>query len=143
MIHLKEMSIPPIVYVVLLNQPYRNYAVDLLSPQHYPKDGGEPYDDLSWNLPNNFHLEGTPIADKAILTAPLALLTAPPKATGVVHGTGPVFLLHDDGQESLLAARFALAKYKLEIAEKKFTVNTDEGSDDFEAGSWILPRKTG
>jgi len=142
-IHLKEMSIPPIVYVVLLNQPYRNYAVDLLSPQHYPKDGGEPYDDLSWNLPNNFHLEVTPIADKAILTAPLALLTAPPKATGVVHGTGPVFLLHDDGQESLLAARFALAKYKLEIAEKKFTVNTDEGSDDFEAGSWILPAQDG
>jgi len=31
--------------VVRLDQPYRNYAVDLLAPQHYPKNGGEPYDD--------------------------------------------------------------------------------------------------
>jgi len=28
---------PAGTYVVRLDQPYRNYAVDLLSPQHYPK----------------------------------------------------------------------------------------------------------
>jgi hypothetical protein len=38
-------------YVVKLDQPYRNYAVDLLTPQHFPKDGGQPYDDISWELP--------------------------------------------------------------------------------------------
>jgi len=31
-----------------LDQPYRDYAVDLLRPEH-PKDGGEAYDDISWS----------------------------------------------------------------------------------------------
>jgi len=141
--HSDGSDLPPGVYVVLLNQPYRNYAVDLLSPQHYPKNGGEPYDDVSWNLPNNFHLEARPFTEKSIFSTRLKLLTEPPKPVGVVHGAGPAFLLHDDGQESLLAARYALAKYKIEIAEKKFTAASDDGPDDFEAGSWILPAQDG
>jgi len=142
-IPLNEFSIPALTYVVLLNQPYRNYAVDLLTPQRYPKDGGEPYDDLSWNLPNNFHLQVAPVTDRSIFSAPLTLLMEPPKPAGVVHGTGPAFLLRDDGQASLLSARYALAKYKIEIAEKKFTIGPDDGPDDFEAGSWILPEQDG
>ncbi|NTU51660.1 MAG: hypothetical protein HGA94_04375, partial [Candidatus Aminicenantes bacterium] len=39
-------------YVVRLDQPYRNYAVDLLTPQVFPPDAVyEPYDDVSWSLP--------------------------------------------------------------------------------------------
>src|SRR5882757_31713 len=45
-IHLKDGEFSAGTYVVRLDQPYRNYAVDLLAPQHYPKNGGEPYDDL-------------------------------------------------------------------------------------------------
>jgi hypothetical protein len=136
-------NLPPGIYVVLLNQPYRNYAIDLLSPQRYPKDGGEPYDDVSWNFPNNFHLEAKPYMDKSILSAPLKLLTEPPQPSGVVHGNGPAFLLHDSGQESLLAARYALSKFKIEIAEKKFIVSSEDGPDDFAPGSWILPAQNG
>ena len=47
-----------------LDQPYRNYAVDLLTPQHYPKDGSEPYDDVSWELPAHYHLQAIPTADR-------------------------------------------------------------------------------
>jgi Zinc carboxypeptidase len=136
-------NLPPGVYVVLLNQPYRNYAIDLLSPQRYPKDGGEPYDDVSWNFPNNFHLEAKPYMDKSILSAPLKLLTEPPQPIGTVHGNGPAFLLHDTGQESLLAVRYALSKFKIEIAEKKFTLSSEDGPDDFAPGSWILPAQEG
>ena len=46
--------------MVRLDQPYRNYAVDLLTPQQFPKDGGEPYDDVSWELPAHYRLEGRP-----------------------------------------------------------------------------------
>src|ERR1700741_3002959 len=45
---LKEGDFPAGTYVVRLDQPYRDYAVDLLSAQHYPKEGGEAYDDVSW-----------------------------------------------------------------------------------------------
>src|SRR6478735_350302 len=44
----KEGSFGSGTYLVRLDQPYRNYAVDLLSPQDFPKNGGEPYDDVSW-----------------------------------------------------------------------------------------------
>ncbi|MGB7129786.1 MAG: M14 family zinc carboxypeptidase, partial [Candidatus Sulfotelmatobacter sp.] len=54
-LRLKDGSFPAGTYVVRLDQPYRNYAVDLLTPQHYPKDGEPPYDDVSWELPANYH----------------------------------------------------------------------------------------
>ena len=60
---------PAGTYVVRLDQPYRNYAVDLLTPQHYPKDGEPPYDDVSWELPANFHLQAIPTADASIREA--------------------------------------------------------------------------
>ena len=51
-INSKKARSPAGTYVVRLDQPYRNYAVDLLTPQHYPKDGSEPYDDVSWESPH-------------------------------------------------------------------------------------------
>ena len=38
-------------YVVLLNQPYRNLAVSLLTKQNFPKEAKfPPYDDIAWTL---------------------------------------------------------------------------------------------
>ena len=135
----KEGEFPPGTYVVRLDQPYRNYAVDLLSPQQYPKNGGEPYDDVSWNFASNYHLNAIPTADKTIRSAAVDIVTDVPKPAGTVSGSGPVFLLRDMGQESLLAARYALAKSRIEIAEKKFSV----GGVEFPAGSWIFPAQEG
>ena len=68
---IKEGSFPAGTYVVRLDQPYRNYAVDLLTPQHYPKDGEAPYDDVSWELPAHYHLQAIPTADASIRSAAL------------------------------------------------------------------------
>ena len=75
---LKDGAYPAGTYVVRLDQPYRNYAVDLLTPQNYPKDGGEPYDDVSWELPANYHLQAQPTADPAVRSLSLAPLDEPP-----------------------------------------------------------------
>ena len=107
-IQLKEGSFPAGTYVVRLDQPYRNYAVDLLTPQYFPRDGGEPYDDVSWELPAHYHLQAVPTADASIRDASLTRLTDPPHALGNVTGAGPIYLLKDTGQESLLAARYRL-----------------------------------
>ena len=55
----KEGSFGAGTYLVRLDQPYRNYAVDLLAPQDFPKNGGEPYDDVSWELPAHYHVDGS------------------------------------------------------------------------------------
>ncbi len=65
---------------------------------------------------------------------PIRLLCA-----GHVKGNGPVFLLKDTGQESLLAARVRLANFKIEIAEQNFKA----GGIDYPRGSWIIAEQEG
>ena len=138
-IQLKEGNFPAGTYVVRLDQPYRNYAVDLLTPQHYPKDGEAPYDDVSWELPAHYHLQAIPTADASIRNVALTRLTGPPRPTGRVSGAGPTYLLKDTGQESFLAARYHLADFEIQIAERDF----EEGNTKFPAGSWILASQAG
>ncbi len=138
-LQLADGKYPAGTYVVRLDQPYRNYAVDLLSPQLYPKDATEPYDDVSWELPAHYHLQVSPTADAAIRSADLTALKESPKPRGNVSSSGPVFLLKDSGQEELLEARFELAKFDIQIAEHAFAL----GGVEYPAGSWILPAQSG
>ena len=138
-IRLKEGTFPAGTYVVRLDQPYRNYAVDLLTPQHYPKDGEASYDDVSWELPANYHLQAIPTSDPSILQAGLTPLTDVPHPEGRVSGRGPLYLLRDTGQESFLAARYRLANFEIQIAEREF----ESGGTKFPAGSWMLAPQPG
>jgi hypothetical protein len=138
-IQVKEGKFPAGTYVVRLDQPYRNYAVDLLTPQHYPKNGEAPYDDVSWELPAHYHLQAIPTADASIRDVAVTPLTDPPHAVGTVLGAGPVYLLKDTGQESLLAARYRLANFEIKIAEHEF----EEAGTKYPAGSWIIGHQAG
>jgi len=132
-------------YVVRLDQPYRNYAVDLLTPQAYPTDAvTQPYDDVSWSLPVHFGLEAKRIDDAKVMDA--AAVTIEPLAPGFsaalagrVSGSGTVYLLRDTGQESFLALRARLASFRVEIAEKAFKSRDKE----YPAGSWIIGGQKG
>jgi hypothetical protein len=136
----KEGTYPAGTYVVRLDQPYRDYAMDLLTAQDFPKDyAAEAYDDVSWEFPAHYHLSVVPSADPQVRAASLTLLTQAPQAHGEIAGGGAVLLLRDTGQEGLLEARFALAKFKVQIAERAFSVN----GTDYPAGSWILAGQSG
>jgi zinc carboxypeptidase len=127
-------------FIVKLDQPYRNYAVDLLEPQRFPAESENiPYDDVSWAFPVGFGVVATRIDDERARKAPAEALSADVVPAGGVTGDGPVFLLRDTGQEALLAARSRLARFKVEIAEKAFK----SGGAEWGAGSWILPRQDG
>ena len=136
---LKDGEYPAGTYVVRLDQPYRNYAVDLLTPQHYPKDSNEPYDDVSWEFPANFRLSAVPTEDPAVRGAALERLTTPPHPEGKVSGEAAVFLVKDTGQESLLTLRYRLAAFPIQIAERAFRA----GGVEYPAGSWILKEEPG
>jgi hypothetical protein len=138
-ITLKEGTFPAGSYVVRLDQPFRDYAVDLLTPQDYPKDAGEAYDDVSWELPAHYHLAVIATADSRVRDLALTPLEAATTPPGAVAGEGPVFVLKDTGQEGLLEARYALARFKVAIAERPFTV----AGTEYPAGSWILTPQAG
>ncbi len=131
----KEGKFPAGTFVVRMDQPYRNYALDLLAPQKYPKEGTQQtYDDVSWALPVHFGLEASPVDDGGISDVALEPVKEEPKPRGRVSGNGPVYLLKDSGQESLLEARAKLGDVKVEIAEKAFTA----GDIAYSAGSWVM-----
>jgi hypothetical protein len=136
---LAEGSYSTGTYVVRMDQPYRNYAMDLLTPQLYPADATEPYDDVSWELPAHYHLAVSPTADAHVRGADLRLLTEPPRPEGHVTGDGPAYVLRDTGQEGLFEARYRLNRFQLAIAERPFTL----GGVDYPAGSWLLPPQAG
>ena len=135
----KEGAFGAGTYLVKLDQPYRNYAVDLLTPQDFPKNGGEPYDDVSWELPAHYHVDAVAIADPAIKNVAGSALSATPQPRGTIAGEGPVYILEDTGQEGVLEARYRLARFKIEIAERAFKI----GDKEYPAGSWILPAQSG
>jgi hypothetical protein len=134
-----EGDFPAGTLVVRLDQPYRNYAVDLLTPQKFPTDTPfTPYDDVSWALPAHYGVEAKPIADEKIKSVALEPAPAEPPP-GRLSGAGAVFLLRDTGQEALLAARARLGTTRVEIAERAFTA----GGRDYPAGSWVVPAAPG
>ena len=136
----REGLFPRGSYLVKLDQPYRNYAVDVLESQHFPAEAEElPYDDVSWSFPVGFGVSAVRVDDERVASAasePVTTVVAPP---GRVAGEGPAFLLRDTGQEALLAARFRLARFDVDIAEESFRA----GGTDYPAGSWIVPQQTG
>jgi hypothetical protein len=136
---LQEGRFPAGTYVVRLDQPYRDYAVDLLTAQNYPKDAGEAYDDISWDLAANYHLTVIASADAQLRALPLTPLHEAPHPRGTVSGNGPAYLLRDTGQEGLLQARYRLARFNVAVAERAFDLN----GTHYPAGSWILAPQSG
>jgi Zinc carboxypeptidase len=135
-----EGRFPAGSYVVRLDQPYRNYAVDLLRPQEFPADAErQPYDDVSWALPVHYGVETVAVDDAAVLAVSLTPLDTATAQAGQVAGPGPVYLLRDTGQEALLAARYRLAAFEVRIATEPF----DAGGRSYPAGSWVLPPQAG
>ena len=135
-----EGTFPAGTFVVRLDQPYRNYAVDLLLPQDFQFAAGElPYDDVSWALPMHFGVDAIRVDDPQVANVALDPLAADATAAGRVTGDGPVFLLADTGQEALLEARYRLHDFSVQISETGFTAN----SRTYPAGSWILTPQPG
>jgi hypothetical protein len=127
-------------YVVRLDQPYRNYAVDLLQPQRFPADSPHlPYDDVSWSLPVHYGVRVVAVDDPRVREAVLTPLARPLSPQGTVRGEGRAFVLADHGQEALLAARARLAAFTVEIARAPFEA---EGRR-YPRGSWVVGGQPG
>ena len=90
----KEGEFPAGTFVVRLDQPYRGYALDLLTPQKYPADKApyDAYDDVAWALPVALGIETKPIEDAAVRQVKLTPVTAPVAYPGRVAGEAPHYL---------------------------------------------------
>ncbi len=137
----RKATTPPARIVVRLDQPYRGFALDLLTPQKYPADKApyDAYDDVAWSLPVALGIETKAIEDETVRGVKLSPVAERVAYKGSVGGDAGVYLIRDSGQEGLLAARVRLAGFKVEAAEKPFSA----GGKDYPAGSWIVTGQAG
>jgi len=98
-------------YVILLEQPYRNLAVNLLTKQNYPKEAKfPPYDGIAWTLS---YLNGVEVIAKDSIDfdiSTLKLLNADAVYKGKFSGDGNQYYLKYQAQNTVLPALYALKK---------------------------------
>ena len=139
-------------FVVKLDQPYRDYAVSLLTKQDYPSEARyPPYDDVAWTLGYLYGVEVEAVDDDAVFTWPaLEQLTDTVAYLGTTSREGgDTWLARYRGQQELLPATIALAgrapttrvmaaEVGFEAADTSWDIGTVvfEGLDDDEA-DWL------
>ncbi|MFC2156562.1 M14 family zinc carboxypeptidase [Acidobacteriota bacterium] len=135
----EEGTFPKGSYVIRMDQPYRNLAVNLLGFQKYPQDPGitQVYDDAGWTLGLHMDVETVKIDDKAIFEVPLEPVTEKVEPRGQVVGkkAAGAYIFNNGTINSLLTARIRLKEFKALGAEAPFKVKDRE----FDAGSVIFP----
>lgn len=126
-------------YVVRLDQPYRDLAVNLLGVQRFPATAQyPPYDDIAWTLGLAYGVETKAIDDAAALRwSGLELVRDSVTPTVAVRGTGAVHILRYRAHGHLLSALSWLATrrgVRASALERAVVV----GSDSFPVGSVVF-----
>lgn len=136
-------------FVIQLDQPYRDLAVNLLEEQHYPEKAQyPPYDDIAWTLGDLYGVAVHAVNDSGALHwTGLKAVTDTVAASQQVQGTGSVYLLPYRAQTEVIEALYALhggaagrgrskpgAMPGVWSAERSFAV----GTDSFPVGSLIF-----
>src|SRR5438105_3702689 len=121
-------------WIVRLDQPYAATPRTLLAIQHFKADDPPPYDDTGWTLDELRHVQTLKIADSAILTKPMQMLTSDARVEGVVAtGSGPLLVRHlGDWRSAVLPWKIAPATAS--IAEEAFSA----GGAKYPAGTYII-----
>ena len=122
-------------WIIRGDQPYRTVVDMYFARQNYSMANPSPYDDLGWTYPMMRNIVSHEINDKAVLSAAMAPVTGPIRATGGISGTGSTLIVEHTGDNLLAQFRFQFASVKMAAAEAEF----DAGGRKFPAGSIIIP----
>ncbi len=127
-------------FVILLNQPYRDLAVNLLSLQKFPATAQyPPYDDIAWTLQELYGVEVKPVNDTAAFHwAGLQPLTDTVAATAQPSGSGPVYLLPYRAQAEALSGLYWLRRTAPSARVLQATTSFADGGVAYPAGSLLL-----
>ncbi|HEY4967110.1 MAG TPA: M14 family zinc carboxypeptidase, partial [Puia sp.] len=108
-VHVADMGKNKMDYIVLLDQPYRNLAVSLLTKQAFPKDAKfPPYDDIAWTLGYLYGVDVRTEDSVKYSLANLKLLSDDVQYVGQINGIGENYILNYKGQNTLLPALYWL-----------------------------------
>ena len=124
-------------YVIKRDQPYGRLAKNLLERQQYPDARLNTYDDSGWSMGLAMNVDVVEIADRAILSAPVAPVTnVVPKGRTTGTGTAAIAVAHL-GSNSMVTLRYLLRSVPMKVAEQPFAA----GDSSFPAGSFLIEGK--
>ncbi|MGQ0714397.1 MAG: M14 family zinc carboxypeptidase [Gemmatimonadaceae bacterium] len=121
-------------WIVRLDQPYTQTVRTLLAIQKYKADDPSPYDDTGWTLDELRHVVTHKVADSAVLTKPMTMLTADAKVEGNVTGQGNVVLVEHLGDWRSAVLPWKVGNARVSAAEVAF----DAGGRSWPAGTFII-----
>ncbi|MFI5232005.1 MAG: M14 family zinc carboxypeptidase [Gemmatimonadales bacterium] len=123
-------------YIVRMDQPYSRIADALLDYQYWsPNDPQKtPYDDTGWTFPEGFNVQVARVTDVKVLDAPMQRVTGEVSAPGGVAGTGSVYAINGNGDNSLATLRYRLKDADIQATEEAF----DADGAHFNRGSFIV-----
>jgi hypothetical protein len=124
-------------FVLRMDQPYRNYALTLMSRQDFPGDAPSPYDDVAWTYPLHFNVETFAVEDATIQSElEMEPVTTMVNIPGEVEGrSGNVYLVEPNAAANLVTARLALGDMPVSAVEEAIEVDDDV---TLEPGAWVL-----
>jgi hypothetical protein len=127
-------------FVIRLDQPYRNFAVSLLSRQNFPSGApNPPYDDVAWTLGLLYGVDVKEVNDSAVFgSSGLAALADSAAFVGGVRGTGRVFAVAYRAQSEVLPALYWLRGRSPRARASALDSSVVVGRDSLPAGSVIL-----
>lgn len=132
---LEPRQFPVNSYIVRMDQPYSRIADMLLDLQYWsPSDPQIPYDDTAWTFGELGNVDVVRITDKAILRASMQLVTDEIKAPSVVSGSGNIFLVNHNADNTLISLRYRLKNANFLAAEEPF----EAAGHKFNRGSFII-----
>ena len=122
-------------YIIRMDQPYSRIADALLDYQYWsPNDPQKrPYDDTGWTFGELFNVQVVRVTDAKVLDAAMERVTGVTTPTEI-KGTGPVFIVNNDADPSLLAFRYRLKGAAFDVAEEPF----EAAGRKFNRGTFII-----
>jgi hypothetical protein len=128
-------------FVVLLDQPYRNHAVSLLTKQNFPSNApNPPYDDIAWTLGYMYGVDVKAVDDSAVFKWDgIELLTDTAAYTGsIAAGGGTTWLIKYKAQAEVLPALYWLRDRAKGARAYALHEQQVEAGDTVPAGSIVI-----
>ena len=121
-------------WIVRLDQPYTQTVRTLLAVQKYKADDPAPYDDTGWTLDELRHVVTHKVADSAVLSKPMQMLTTDAKVEGSISGSGNVILVEHLGDWRSAVLPWKVGSARVSAAEAAF----DAAGRSWPAGTFIV-----
>lgn len=134
-----KVKLPAGSYVVRMDQPYSRMADMLLDTQYYNVSDPAPYDDTGWTLGALHNVKTVRVTGADFLSTPMTPVVGAAKAPGGLTGSGGVYLIAHNTDNTLATLRFQLKDVKMWAAEEAF----EAGGRQYPAGSFLIEDAAG